>query len=97
MLKQAPLVEGCQSVYSSLEQAQLLHVVVHVELFLNFLSALCENFSKLRNPAQDCSQNGLKNQDEPITGALRHIDSLLGDIASLCKKNFRIFALHGSD
>ena len=97
MLQQAPLIESSQSIYSSLEQAQLLHVIVHVELFLDFFSALGEDLSKLSNFAQDCAQDGLKDQNKPIAAILRHSDSFLGYLASLSKEHFRIFALHCID
>lgn len=97
MLQQAPLIESSQSIYSSLEQAQLLHVIVHIELFLDFFSALGEDLSKLSNFAQDCAQDGLKDQNKSIAAIRRHTDSFLGYLASLSKEHFWIFAFHSID
>ena len=97
MLKQASLIESSQSVYSSLEQAQLLHVIVYIELFLDLFSALGEDLSKLRNLAQDRAKDGLKDQNKPVAAIRRHIDSLLGYLASLGKEHFWIFSLHYID
>ena len=61
MLKQAPLVESCESVDGSLKQAQLLHVVVDVQVILDLSLTISQDLTELSCLAEDGSDGGFED------------------------------------
>ena len=83
MLKQASLVESGQSIDGSREQAQLLHVVVDVQVTVNLSPALSQDLSKLSCLAENGTKSGFKEENETIAAGMGHIHSLFGNLTSL--------------
>ena len=94
MHQKTALVECRQSVNSSLQHPDLLHIVVQIEVFLDFTATLCQHFGKLRGLTCDNSDNSLHNEETAITAVFGHADTFLSDSSGLCQEHFWVFALH---
>ena len=97
MLEKASLIESCQGIDSTLKQSKLLHVIVDIEFLFNLFSTLSENLSEFGRLAQDRPYHSLKEQDEPVTAALCHTDSILGDVTGFLQEYLGVLALQRID
>ena len=95
MHQETPLVEGRQGIDRALQHANLLHVVVQVEVLLDLFAARGQHFTKLSSLASDLAEDSLEDQDAPITAASCHADTLFGNSPGLSEQNSWIFPLHG--
>ena len=97
MLQETSLVEGCQGIDSALDQSQLLHVVVYVEVIRDLFPTLGQDPCESCRFASQYANDSLKYQDKSITEALCHADALLGRFTSLSKQELRVFTLQSID